>query len=84
MTRVLNVAEKNDAAKCLADIMSAGSYTRVRITLPYIRACHVIPYVIVIHHGDLSMATRASFEGHEIQCSAGRNSSRTRVGENMF
>jgi len=29
MVRILNVAEKNDAAKSLADIMSAGRYTKV-------------------------------------------------------
>ena len=29
MVRVLNVAEKNDAAKSLSDIMSAGRYTKV-------------------------------------------------------
>jgi len=31
MVRVLNVAEKNDAAKSLSDIMSAGRYTKVII-----------------------------------------------------
>ena len=29
MVRVLNVAEKNDAAKSLADIMSRGRYSKV-------------------------------------------------------
>jgi len=29
MVRILNVAEKNDAAKSLSDIMSAGRYTKV-------------------------------------------------------
>ncbi len=29
MVRILNVAEKNDAAKSLAEIMSRGSYRRV-------------------------------------------------------
>ena len=29
MFRILNVAEKNDAAKSLSDIMSAGRYTKV-------------------------------------------------------
>ena len=29
MVRILNVAEKNDAAKSLADIMSGGRYRRV-------------------------------------------------------
>jgi hypothetical protein len=29
MVRVLNVAEKNDAAKSLAEIMSRGRYTKV-------------------------------------------------------
>ena len=31
MVRILNVAEKNDAAKSLADIMSSGRYRRVRM-----------------------------------------------------
>lgn len=30
MVRVLNVAEKNDAAKSLADVMSRGGYRKVR------------------------------------------------------
>ena len=29
MVRVLNVAEKNDAAKSLADVMSRGRYRKV-------------------------------------------------------
>jgi len=29
MSRVLNVAEKNDAAKSLADLMSGGRYNKV-------------------------------------------------------
>jgi len=33
MVRVLNVAEKNDAAKSLSDIMSAGRYTKVNLVL---------------------------------------------------
>jgi len=32
MVRILNVAEKNDAAKSLSDIMSAGRYTKVIVT----------------------------------------------------
>jgi len=31
MVRILNVAEKNDAAKSLSDIMSAGRYTKVTV-----------------------------------------------------
>jgi len=31
MYRILNVAEKNDAAKSLSDIMSAGRYTKVMV-----------------------------------------------------
>ena len=31
MVRILNVAEKNDAAKSLADIMSGGRYRKVRM-----------------------------------------------------
>ena len=30
MVKVLNVAEKNDAAKSIADVMSRGRYQRVR------------------------------------------------------
>jgi len=33
MVRILNVAEKNDAAKSLSDIMSAGRYTKVTCSL---------------------------------------------------
>jgi len=33
MFRILNVAEKNDAAKSLSDIMSAGRYTKVIVSL---------------------------------------------------
>jgi len=33
MFRVLNVAEKNDAAKSLADIMSGGRYSKVVILI---------------------------------------------------
>ena len=31
MVKVLNVAEKNDAAKSIAEVMSRGRYQRVRI-----------------------------------------------------
>ena len=29
MAKVLNVAEKNDAAKCISDVMSNGRYKKV-------------------------------------------------------
>jgi hypothetical protein len=35
MVRVLNVAEKNDAAKSLAEIMSRGRYTKVTYACGY-------------------------------------------------
>lgn len=35
MVRVLNVAEKNDAAKSISDVMSNGRYRKVKISCMY-------------------------------------------------
>ena len=35
MMRILNVAEKNDAAKCLAEVMSNGRFNRVMVFYLY-------------------------------------------------
>jgi len=36
MTRILNVAEKNDAAKSLSDIMSSGRYSKVSFIFSHV------------------------------------------------
>ena len=42
--RVLNVAEKNDAAKSLADLMSRGQFRRVSLTIYFIYINIIIIY----------------------------------------
>ena len=45
LMRVLNVAEKNDAARTIAELLSRGSYRRVRCLSLTPTCCHAIEFV---------------------------------------